>query len=68
MKELTSCYANWRIDFNLLLGIFALLLVSGESETLLANIIGALLLIADFFIARRWRKAGRLPELDKITE
>lgn len=68
MKELTSCYANWRIDIILLLGAAALLLVSGESETAVTRLAGAALLIADIIIARRWRKAGRLPELDKITE
>lgn len=68
MSDITSCYANWRIDFTLLLGILALLLLSGESQTLLTNLTGAILLVADLLIARHWRKSGKLSELDKIAE
>lgn len=68
MSNITSCYANWRIDLILIVGIIAFLLVSDGSEELLARLIGLLVLVLDFFIARRWRKDGKLPELDKITE
>lgn len=68
MKQILNCYTNWRIDFIILLGIFALLLVSGENETILTHFIGLLLALADIIIARNWRKAGKLQELDNITE
>lgn len=68
MKEITKCYANWRIDLIILLGIVALLLVSGESETFLTKVFGFIIAAVDFFIANYWRGKGRLSELDNITE
>lgn len=68
MKQIMDCYRNWRIDFILLLGVLALLLASGESETLVTNVIGAALAAADFLIAKKWHGEGKLQELDKITE
>lgn len=68
MKQIMDCYHNWHIDFILLLGVLALLLVSAESDGLLANITGIALAAADFLIARKWHADGKLQELDKITE
>lgn len=68
MKQITNCYANWRIDAVILLGIIALILLSDESNTILANIIGVALLIVDILLAHSWRKAGKMNELDNITE
>lgn len=66
MRHIINCYHNWHIDAILLLATIALVLVS--SEGLQVNIIGTLLLIADFFLARKWHAQGRLNELDNITE
>lgn len=68
MKQIMDCYRNWHIDFILLLGVLALLLVSAESEGFLANITGIALAAADFLIVRKWHADGKLQELDKITE
>lgn len=68
MKQTINCYRNWRIAAVLLLGALALLLATDESKTLLTNIIGAALLLADFLVARKWHREGRLHELDNITE
>lgn len=68
MKEITNCYANWRIDVIILLGMVALLLVSGESDTFLTKVIGFVIAFADFMLANYWRRSGRLSELDNITE
>lgn len=68
MKDLVRCYANWRIDFILLLGIVALIILTDGSEELLARFFGLVLLLADIIIARYWRKSGKLQELDNITE
>lgn len=68
MRKLINCYANWRIDFIILLGLVALLLSSSESETFLVRIAGLALAVADFRLARSWYRQGKLKELDNITE
>lgn len=68
MRKLINCYANWRIDFIILLGLVALLLSSSESETFLVRIAGLALAVADFRLARSWYSEGKLKELDNITE
>lgn len=68
MKEITNCYANWRIDVIILLGMVAFILVSCESETFLTKVAGIAIGAVDFFIARYWRGKGSLSELDNITE
>ena len=68
MKEIIHCYANWRIDVILLLGMLALFLVSGESESFLTNVAGVIIAIVDFILARYWHGRGRLLEFDDITE
>lgn len=68
MRKLINCYANWRIDFIILLGLVALLLSSSESETFLVRIAGLALAVADFRLARSWHRQGKLKELDNITE
>lgn len=68
MKEITNCYANWRIDLIILLGILALLLITGETEALFIKAIGGVIVFIDFMLARYWHRIGKLPELDKITE
>lgn len=68
MRKLINCYANWRIDLIILLGLVALLLSSSESETFLVRIAGLALAVADFRIAQYWYRQGKLKELDNITE
>ena len=68
MKDIANFYQNWRIDVIILLGMVALLLAFGESETFLTNLIGIAIAIADIILAKYWRGKGRLSELDNITE
>lgn len=68
MKQILNCYANWRIDVILLLGMVSLFLVSGESESFLTIVAGIIIAIVDFILARYWHGRGWLHELDDITE
>lgn len=68
MKEILNCYANWRIDVIMLLAVVAIILTSGESETLLMRVSGCIIAVVDFFLAKFWHSKGRLSELDNITE
>lgn len=68
MKEITNCYRNYRVDIIVALAAIALVLTFDESGSLLPNFIGAALLVADFFIAKKWHGAGKLPQLEQISE
>lgn len=70
MKQIINCYANWHIDIIILTGILALLLITGEAEneTIIHKFIGLIILAADIAAAKKWRKEGKLKELDNITE
>lgn len=68
MKEITNCYANWRIDVIILLGCAALLLACCEGGTILPQVCGITLAVTDVLIARRWWRCGKLQQLDNITE
>lgn len=68
MRQIIHCYANWRIHIILLLGVLAMLLASAEGPTLLTNITGTALLLADLLVARKWHRQGKLPQIDDITE
>lgn len=66
MKEILNCYANWRIDLIIITGMVAVMLICDES--LLTSLIGIVLLLLVFAMAKYWHKAGKLPQLDEITE
>lgn len=66
MKQILNCYANWRIDLIIIAGIVAVMLIGDES--LLTSLIGIVLFLLVFAMAKYWRKAGKLPQLDEITE
>lgn len=66
MKQILNCYANWRIDLIIIAGMVAVMLIGDES--LLTSIIGIVLFLLVFAMEKYWRKAGKLPQLDEITE
>ena len=66
MKQILNCYANWRIDLILIAGLIAVMLVCDES--FLTSLIGIVLFLLVFALAKYWRKSGKLPQLDEITE
>ena len=66
MKEILNCYANWRIDLIIIARMVAVMLLCGES--LLPPLTGIALFLLVFAMAKYWHKAGKLPQLDEITE
>lgn len=71
MKDIANCYHNWRINLMLLIAMVVLVLATSETTTtgLILNIVAIMLLtLSDIGLFRMWKAAGKLPELDHITE
>lgn len=72
MKNIANCYHNWRINLMLFIAMVVLVLATSETTTttgLILNIVAIMLLtLSDIALFRMWKAAGKLPELDHITE
>lgn len=72
MKDIANCYHNWRINSMLVIAMVVLVLATSETTTttgLILNIVAIMLLtLSDIGLFRMWKAAGKLPELDHITE
>ncbi len=72
MKDIANCYHNWRINLMLFISMVVLVLATSETTTttgLILNIVAIMLLtLSDIALFRMWKAAGKLPELDHITE
>ena len=71
MKDIANCYHNWRINLMLFIAMVVLVLATSETTTtgLILNIVAIMLLtLSDIALFRMWKAAGKLPELDHITE
>ena len=72
MKDIANCYHNWRINLMLFIAMVVLVLATSETTTttgLILNIVAIMLLtLSDIGLFRMWKVAGKLPELDHITE
>lgn len=72
MKDIANCYHNWRINLMLFIAMVVLVLATSETTTttgLILNIVAIMLLtLSDIGFFRMWKAAGKLPELDHITE
>lgn len=72
MKDIANCYHNWRINLMLFIAMVVLVLATSETTTttgLILNIVAIMLLtLSDIALFRIWKAAGKLPELDHITE
>lgn len=72
MKNIANCYHNWRINLMLFIAWVVLVLATSETTTttgLILNIVAIMLLtLSDIALFRMWKAAGKLPELDHITE
>lgn len=71
MKDIANCYHNWRINLMLFIAMIVLVLATSETTTtgLILNIVAIMLLtLSDIALFRMWKAAGKLPELDHITE
>lgn len=73
MKDIANCYHNWRINLMLFIAMVVLVLATSETTTtttgLIFNIVAIMLLtLSDIALFRMWKAAGKLPELDHITE
>lgn len=72
MKDIANCYHNWRINLMLFIAMVVLVLATSETTTttgLILNIVAIMLLtLSNIALFRMWKAAGKLPELDHITE
>lgn len=72
MKDIANCYHNWRINGMFFIAMVVLVLATSETTTttgLILNIVAIMLLtLSDIALFRMWKAAGKLPELDHITE
>ena len=72
MKDIANCYHNWRINLMLFIAMVVLVLATSETTTttgLILNIVAIMLLtLSDIGLFRMWKAAGKLLELDHITE
>ena len=72
MKDIANCYHNWRINIMVFIAMVVLVLATSETTTttgLILNIVAIMLLtLSDIGLFRMWKSAGKLPELDHITE